>query len=505
MRIFQNGEKKLSLGQNESMEKFKSHDCPVISSISLVKVQEALGAKARAPIYIEYHDLAIKDQDINPEGEYGSYGQADYDNRLIKIDKVRIEKSPYTEEEVKEHELIHILERDAVEAYLAHDHIVHAAYFGHKEQQRLLDMVYSAKDKRVQERLFGKTLDIETELDADKLANSIRTIEAALIKSKDKQITPGNVGKRRDDILRALVTINLNDLKAVYFSLLFKNPAIAIKFERGMKELKPECEFHGFRVYDFGAEAGLAQKVFHEEELRAGTMGRNAFPDNPRGVELRKKQALRLITGEEEAELINLFKDKHRKTGFSPEVRELWERTKAGDPNVKCVMMNDGQSIEVSAEDEDEKIIWTFGLGGCDAVAVLTETEDGTRNCVLTHYSVANLSKNSKKLSELLLGERKTKGGKSSSTALIFLNGEYEQDAKSGKWVLGAKYQKSIEMLTLALQVDLGEKVEIKVNFYSPVLNDEIDGGVLYVRVPPKGKGEVCYKTWRGGGRLEKS
>ena len=75
------------------------------------------------------------------------------------------------------------------------------------------------------------------------------------------------------------------------------------------------------------------------------------------------------------------LKDQYER--FSPEVISLWDKVEAGDPNVEQVEMSQGKAIEVSPED-NEKIIWTFGLAGCYACLLFTEHPDGTRNAVLT-------------------------------------------------------------------------------------------------------------------------
>lgn len=60
---------------------------------------------------------------------------------------------------------------------------------------------------------------------------------------------------------------------------------------------------------------------------------------------------------------------------MSPELQKLLERTEANDPNVEQVSMNQGSSVEVSPDDEQEKIIWTYGLGGCFCTLVFSEDE----------------------------------------------------------------------------------------------------------------------------------
>ena len=70
--------------------------------------------------------------------------------------------------------------------------------------------------------------------------------------------------------------------------------------------------------------------------------------------------------------------------------------------------MSDGKSVEIAPTDKEEGVIWTFGLGGCSCSVVFTEQEDGTRNCVLTHYPPTELSVNMAKLGDLISSEKMT-------------------------------------------------------------------------------------------------
>lgn len=53
-------------------------------------------------------------------------------------------------------------------------------------------------------------------------------------------------------------------------------------------------------------------------EEKAELMGLNVFPDNPRGAELRKKEALGLIGDEEKEELRRLYQLKTRQKKILP-------------------------------------------------------------------------------------------------------------------------------------------------------------------------------------------
>jgi len=238
------------------------------------------------------------------------------------------------------------------------------------------------------------------------------------------------------------------------------------------------------------------------EEEKAELMGLNVFPENPRGAELRKKEALGLIADQEKEELRRLYQLKTRQEKNTPAIQRLWERVEANDSNIEQVDMGSGKSIEVAPTDEEEKAIWTFGLGGCYGSVVFTEHEDGTRNLALTHYPPTELSVNMAKLGDLIDSSEKMKVAKTKKAVLV-LPGEWIQNPETKKYEMKAKNQQAIDALTLVIKAKLGTDIEIKIEPYSKMISaGEKDQGTFVVYIPPSGKGDVRYQTWFSGGKL---
>lgn len=252
---------------------------------------------------------------------------------------------------------------------------------------------------------------------------------------------------------------------------------------------------------DFRREELQSKYESLNKEEKAELMGLNVFPDNPRGAELRKKEALGLIADDDKEELRRLYQLKTRQEKNTPAVQKLWERVEAHDQNVEQVDMGNGKSVEV-IPDGEEKVIWTFGLGGCYGSIVFTEHEDGTRNCVLTHYPPTELSVNMAKLDDLINVSEKMKTAKAKKVVLA-LPGEWTQNPETKKYEMKTKDQQAVDALTIAIQAKLGTDIEIRLEPYSEMISvGEKDQGTLVVYVPPSGKGDVRYKTWYGGGKL---
>jgi len=249
----------------------------------------------------------------------------------------------------------------------------------------------------------------------------------------------------------------------------------------------------------------LLAKQRGEQELSreeaAELQGLFAFPDNPQGANLLMKDVLGQASEEEKEKLRKYFQRKQ----FSPEVNTLWDKVEAGDPNVEQVAMSQGKAIEISPTDQ-EKIIWTYGLGGCYGCLVFTEHEDGTRNAVLTHYPPTEISQDLAKLRELIGNNLKMKEASTKQTVLVMAAGEWVQDPETKKGSYKVKDQQTADLLALAVQAELGAGVDVKFEPYSESQrDDQKDQGILLVYIPPSGEGEARYKTWFSGGTLGKS
>jgi len=273
------------------------------------------------------------------------------------------------------------------------------------------------------------------------------------------------------------------------------------------------------------AQEGAGQGLSLEK--KAELQERTYFPNNLRAADLLMREILKRTTPKEEAELDGYFifrdnlraadllksgilgqtteeeliqhKNQHGK--FSPEVNSLWDKVKARDSNVEKVDMSQGKAIKVSPED-DEKIIWTHGLGGCYACLVFTEHTDGTRNAILTHYPETQIHQNLEQLRELI-GQSKKMKEASTKQVVLMAPGEWVQNPTTKEWFLRVKNQQIADLLTLAVQVELECGVYVKLEPYSEMLDiDKKDQGTLLVYVPPVGKGEAHYRTWFSGGTL---
>jgi len=269
-----------------------------------------------------------------------------------------------------------------------------------------------------------------------------------------------------------------------------------------------DFDFKGFGITQKSPrEIELAKKVGDKiitEEEKGELYGIRVFPNNPRGQELRKKEHLGLLNPEEKEELRRLNQLETRQKTMTPELQRLWERTEANDPNVEQVSMNQGGSVEVLPDDEQEKIIWTYGLGGCFGTLVFSEDESGRKTAVLTHFDPLSISTNMNELRRLIRSNPAMRESKYKQSILVLSAQGYEQNSETKQWEQKIGDQQKEGMLVTAIQAELGQDIEVKLEHYSE-LQDAMtkDQGSLIVRIPPKG--QATYRTWFSQGQLGKN
>ena len=236
------------------------------------------------------------------------------------------------------------------------------------------------------------------------------------------------------------------------------------------------------------------------EEERGYLYGLRTFPDNFRGQELRKKEHLGFLSQSEKEELRRLYQLKNRQESMSYELQKLWERTEANDPNVVQVSMNNGKLVKVLLNDEQEKVIWTYGLGGCFGSLVFSEDENKCKIVILTHFDPLSIYANISELERLIKSNISMKTSKCKQY-ILFLEGQYEQNLQTKQWKIENLYQQKADMLINTIQIELGQDVEIKIEPYSTLRDITTkDQGSLIVRIPPKG--QATYRTWFSQGQL---
>lgn len=272
-------------------------------------------------------------------------------------------------------------------------------------------------------------------------------------------------------------------------------------------------QFGNFGLEGFGGEQRspreieLAKKEGDKtitEEEKGELYGIRVFPNNPRGQELRKKEHLSLLNTEEKEELRRLNQLKTRQETMTPELQKLWERTEVNDPNVEQVSMNQGSSVEVSPEDEQEKVIWTYGLVGCFGTLVFSDDENGRKTAVLTHFDPLSISANMNELRRLIKSNPAMKTSKYKQSILVLGADGYEQNPQTKEWERKIKDQQKADMLIATIQAEFGQDVEVKLEPYSTEQNAMTkDQGSLIVRIPPKG--QASYRTWFSQGHLGKT
>lgn len=133
---------------------------------------------------------------------------------------------------------------------------------------------------------------------------------------------------------------------------------------------------------------------------------------------------------------------------------------------------------DMTVVDGEEKRIATFGLGGCNAVALSGELPDGTRKGYVQHYSPLNHQLGASMLAEAT--DRFASEGATNVRAVVMTPGEWTQDP-SAKWAMVPKDDLVTRLLTLTVQARIGE-ADVQVYLYSEMMSSDRYGqGTLMV------------------------
>lgn len=221
------------------------------------KIEMETGLNFKGPVGFEYSEGKpfFEDRlDLNNPW----VGFFDYPNRKIFINPEQFEKQKggfYREidqEYVKDHELLHILERDVLGRGPEYPHLIHAV-LDEAERKRILGMAFFIKDVSYQKIVFGKEIGLDLNIDNDlELLDSIVRAESCLLSSMDvkkiQTISIEQVG------IASLMASDLNSLKTVLFSKRITNPKTAMEFDSLAVNLEPALTLLGdtkiYRVND---------------------------------------------------------------------------------------------------------------------------------------------------------------------------------------------------------------------------------------------------------------
>jgi len=133
---------------------------------------------------------------------------------------------------------------------------------------------------------------------------------------------------------------------------------------------------------------------------------------------------------------------------------------------------------DITVANGEEKRIATFGLGGCNAVALSAELPDGTRKGYIQHYSPLNHQLGVNMLAEAT--DRFASKGASNVRAVVMTPGEWTQDP-TAKWAMVPKNELVTRLLTLTVLARIGE-ADVQVYPYSEMQSiDQYGQGTLMV------------------------
>lgn len=227
-------------------------------------LERVFGGQFISPPSIERKSLKINVSSNNPEGEIGGYGTFDYERRIVYVDiEVIRAAGRFSEQAVKMHELLHILERDLIGTAPVHSHLTHILFDGLAEQNRIIGMSKGIAEEPIKTFLFPADPDKEISFDDEKLEDTIVLVENAM---RSKLAMRGATSNDYERMMIALAAMDLQGLKTVFFARKLDSAPIAIAFETACKNLSPEHILIGdIKAYRFDEECVLLEEVIQRQ------------------------------------------------------------------------------------------------------------------------------------------------------------------------------------------------------------------------------------------------
>jgi len=137
-------------------------------------------------------------------------------------------------------------------------------------------------------------------------------------------------------------------------------------------------------------------------------------------------------------------------------------------PGRTVVGMYEGEIIKTSENTQNFELL-TYGLGGCNVIAIEGICEDGTFG-IITHYPPSDIKGNIKKLKELSR-EIGSKSSIQNVNTVLFVQGEWKETNNNFKFLPANDFDS--EILSTAVKAIFGEKTNLKLFPYDLSVKEE--------------------------------
>lgn len=177
------------------------------------------------------------------------------------------------------------------------------------------------------------------------------------------------------------------------------------------------------------------------------------------------------------------------RTRWVPET-ELLVRAQNGDPAVTQVSMWETKTVDIPPGQKAE--VFTFGLFGCTAIAVLSKHGDGTRSITLSHYPPTSRDDQLGNLKRALNTTSHSISNPNVQHEIYVITPRDWVRDHEGTWTLQAKEQALVARINTAVQALLPE-IQPQVLLYS--LN-RVPGesGAFVLEVPDESDKPIRYQ-----------
>lgn len=168
--------------------------------------------------------------------------------------------------------------------------------------------------------------------------------------------------------------------------------------------------------------------------------------------------------------------------------RALYRRSKEGDPSVSVVNMNEGKAIEVQAG--KKHTLFTYALGGCQAVLVLGEHSNGKKTAILTHYQPTHRLENLQTIQQLVRQHPDLKSQETKLTSIILVPKDEQENPETDKYILTL-----VNALQSTVKAELCKNLTEKVFHYSMANPTTGKSSAFIIKFPAKANKPVRYEA----------
>lgn len=150
-------------------------------------------------------------------------------------------------------------------------------------------------------------------------------------------------------------------------------------------------------------------------------------------------------------------------------MNQYMEYSNNRNPNYQRVEMNNGEIITFN-NNEEEQVIYTYGLCGCIACSVIIEIKNGQKIAIMTHYDPIHLKNSTNKNDIVRLLKNIDKENIKTIKSYILAPSEWKNTNEKWEQKIKTLYEKGIKEIENTIK-PLTKNIEMNIIGYSELID----------------------------------